>query len=149
MLTLRIDETRVKPFMGKLFSEDAFDVFETRSVSVVHFVNLNIDAALVSSENKAFAGWPMLKPYIYNFIKGKEKPKNIKIVFSLPRGMLADIAPNAAAAFLNMEYKDGEVRFLTATSQKEFSLSKELDILWDEYVKKFFSSRGIEVEIVE
>jgi len=132
--------------MSKLFAQSMFDAFEVRGVSVTHFIKLDADGALTESGGKTFATWARLKPYIYHFIKGDVRPEYIKIVFSAPRGMLDGVAPNAAAAFLNMEYKDDAVRFTTATSQKEFSLSKEQDGLWDKYARKFFLLNGVAVE---
>ena len=143
MLTLSIKEPNVKNFMKILFYDDAFDIFEVRGVSVTHFVKFDVDGALAGGEDKSHASWAELKNYIAHFIKGKTKPKHIKIIFSLPRESLDNVAQNIAAAFLNMEYKDDEIRFLTATSQKEFSLNKEHDVKWDEYAVNFLKRNKV------
>ena len=132
--------------MQKLFTGTMFDVFEVRGITVSHFVRLEIDGAKIDGESRQFIVWTELKPYVANFIKGKEKPKSIKIIFSAPRGTLGEISPGASAAFLNMEYRDGEIRFTSAISQKAFSLGRENDKLWDDYAKNFFMSNGVVYE---
>ena len=143
-----VRQMHVKALMERLFHADSFDFWDVRGVNICHFVTMDIDGAKpgADGQQKTYVTWAALKNYIAQFIKGKEKPRHIKIIFSMPRNMLADISANAAAAFLNMEYENDEVKFLTAASQKEFSLSKELDALWDEYAKKFFINIGIPVE---
>ena len=136
---------RVAFFMNKLFKEDIFDVFEVRSSSIIHLINLEINGELVETPG-SYIPWPELKHYIFHFIKGKIKPKQIKIVFSMPKRKLGEIAPNLAAAFLNMEYSNDEIRFVTATSQQEFSLNKAQDMVWDEFVRDFFAGNEIVVE---
>ena len=146
MLSLVIKEPELKYFMRALMTESAFDDFEVRSLAVAHFVRIEIDGTLTRGETKQFAVWERLRPYILNFIKGKEKPAHIKIVFSMPREKLSEIIPNAAAAFLNMEYKDNEVRFTTATSQREFSLNKNQDAAWDDHIRAFLAEKGFKTE---
>ena len=150
MLTVYIKNDCTGRLMSQLFKENLFDTFEIRSVSVSHFVKFDIDGTLLRKEpgtdGRRFALWAELKPYIFSFIKGKIKPKQIKIVFSMPRDSLRAIAPNAATAFINMEYENDEIRFVTATSQREFSLNKENDIIWDKYISDFFTRNGIDIE---
>jgi|GEM_PF-156288 len=164
MLNLFVSGTNVKHLMNLLLKGEAFDFFETRSVSVAGFVRLDIDGAngatdaAVANGSAAANGadgvnganntagyvtWSELRPYIAGFIKGRPRPAHIKAVFSAPKNLLAEIAPNYAAAFLNMEYKDGEVRFLTATSQKVFTLDKNRDKNWDEFARGFFARNGV------
>ena len=155
MLNLFVSGTNVKHLMNLLLKGEAFDFFETRSVSVTGFVRLDIDGATAANGAADAAGangadntagyvtWSELRPYIAGFIKGRPRPAHIKAVFSAPKNLLAEIAPNYAAAFLNMEYKDGEVRFLTATSQKVFTLDKNRDKNWDEFARGFFARNGV------
>jgi len=134
--------------MQKLLKTAAFDIFEIKNLSVTHFIQFDIDGALLKegAGEKQYAAWQELKPYVLFFIKGNTKPKKIKIVFSIPKENLQKNIPGLAAAFLNMEYENDEVRFITAVSQKEFSLSKEANMLWDEFIQNFFLTNEITVE---
>jgi len=140
-----VRQPEIKTLMHALFYSGAFDMYEVRSVSVSHFVTMEIDGRTQGGdrERAGYISWAELKRYIIHFIKGKEKPKQIKIVFSMPRALLDAISAGSAAAFLNMEYEGEEIRFTTATSQKSFSLDKDQDMLWDEYAKDFLKLNGI------
>ena len=148
MLTVSIDEQDVKGFMNILFKESPFDGFEVRELSIVAFCELKIIGALSKTvkarnpetQNRAFALWSEVKPYAFNFIKGGVKPEGIKIIFSGAKTLLDEISPNAAAVFINMFYDAESVRFTAGVSQKEFSLNKDLDIKWEEYVTEFFKT---------
>ena len=148
MLTYSITEEMLKSFMNDLFLKPVFDVFEVRSVKVRHAVTFEIDGALAgdpadSAKTEGYAAWGAVKPHVTSFIKGSAKPAYIKIVFSVPRDMLANILPDAAAAFINIEYSNGAARMTTATNRKEFSLDKETDRAWDTYAREFFISNGV------
>ena len=150
MVAFFIREPHVRPFMHKLFNGAMFDMYEARSVSVTHFIKLDADGAYTVKNTDgggaSYASWSELKPYIFYFIKGKIKPSHIKIVFSCPASLLASVSPEAAAAFINFEYAENEVRLLTATSRREFSLNKEHDALWDEYARGFLRANEIAFE---
>ncbi|MDR1687153.1 MAG: DUF5721 family protein [Clostridiales bacterium] len=153
MLAFNVPETGVKDFMNKLFKESAFDDFEIRDACVTSFVKFEISGGLSKeallaqpdASRRYYANWAELKPYVFGFVKGKTKPENIRLVFSGGEILVKSIHENAAAVFLNMNYENGEIRFTTATSQKEFALNKELDARWEEYIEHFFSSLDINV----
>jgi len=140
MLSLSINEAHVKGFMRLLFKETVFDALEMRSVIITSFARLEI-----TSEHGVL--WQEVKPYVFDFIKGRPRPDIIKIVFSKSGDACKQIHPNARALFLNMNYEAGVLRFTTATSQKEFSLNKDLDQKWETYIEDFFKSLGLPFEI--
>lgn len=154
MLAFYLEEPDIKIFMNNLLRGTSFDDFEIRNVVVSSFVRFEISGMLsketISSaqENnkRYFATWSELKPYVFGFIKGKTKPESIKIVFAGGTDLVKSIHPNAAAVFLNMNYENDSLHFTTATSQKEFSLNKELDLKWEDYINNFFSKIKIPVK---
>jgi len=131
--------------MDMLFSGNAFDLFEVRGVFINHIFKTEIDGAAPNAADgsKNFMTWAELKKYVVFIIKGKDKPKYIKIIFAAPRELLNNLSGNAAAAFINMEYENDEIKFLTAAGQKEFSMDKGLDQAWDEYARGFFKTNNI------
>ena len=149
MRAFTVKQPDVKPLMNVLFNETAFDAFEVRGVTINHLFKTEIDGVKQNvPENgaKCFASWAELKKYVMFIIKGKDKPKYMKIIFSAPRELLANLSANAAAAFLNMEYENDGIRFLAAFSQKEFSLDRGPEQVWDEYARNFFKVNNISVD---
>jgi len=126
MLALEMEQTIVKGFMGKLLREEIFDTFEARTVEIVAATRITIEG---------ITAWAELRPMVYEIIKLSPKPKHMKIIFSHRDAQ--EIHINAAALFLNMVYENDSVTFTTASAQKEFALDKSIDIVWDEWIRKF------------
>lgn len=154
MLAFYLEEPEIKIFMNKLLRENSFDDFEIREAIVSSFVRFEISGMLSKeaissapeSNKRYYATWSELKPYIFSFIKGKTKPESIKIVFAGGADLMKNIHPNAAAVFLNMNYENNSLHFTAATSQKEFSLNKDLDLKWEDYINNFFTKINIPVK---
>ena len=126
-----MDNSAVKSFMGKILREDIFDAFEVRTVEISVAANITIEAP-------APTPWRDLRPMLFEIIKLSGKPKQMKIVLSRPNP--EDVHENAAALFLNMIYENDGITFTTATSQKQFALNKDIDILWDDRIRGFFKN---------
>ena len=141
----------VKLFMNKLLRDDAFDFFETRTVEIETFVkfeiigNLNKDFIENVEDESFFCGWGKIRHYVFELVKGKIKPKSMKIVISAPDSLTEKISDNAAALFLNFIFENDKVICTTGTAQKNFSMDRKEDIEWERYIKEFFSNIGIAV----
>lgn len=142
MKTYKIEKNDIKAFMGKLFVQEVFDNFEVRAVEINSFAKFQIEANLTKSEEDTIF-WDKLKPYAFNIIKGSVLPKQIKIVFGLKKEDMEILSPNFSSCFLNMNYENDEVLFTTGTSSKVFSLNREEDVLFEEYIKNFFELHQI------
>lgn len=153
MLAFSIPKDEIKIFMQKLLKEDTFDKLEVRSLELETIVkydilgNINKDY-LEENEERYFVKWKELKPFIHQLIKGEKKPAYIKIVFSLEESAVSNLCENAKAMFLNINYSNDEIICTTGTSQKNFSLSKMEDKIWEETILKFFKKNNINI-IVE
>lgn len=153
MLVFSIENEEVKIFMQKLLREDTFDKLEVRNITLETIVkyeilgNINKDYLSDEQKNRNFITWRELKPYIVSLIKGKFKPKLFKIIFSLDENTLSLICDNANAMFLNISYQNNNIICTTGTSQKNFSLDKKEDIIWEEIIIKFFKKNGIAINI--
>ncbi len=142
MKTFKILKEDVKGFMPKLLVQNTFDSFEVRQCEVHTFAKFEISANLTKSEEDVLT-WEKLKPYVYNIIKGNVLPKTIKVVFNVSKEALGEINENLSSGFLNLIYENGEIIFTTGTSTKTFTLNKEYDVFFEEYIEKFFRSAGI------
>ena len=154
MQAFKISDINIKFFMGKLLKENTFDNFEVRGIEVCSFTKFEINGILADDERNEdsknnFCKWEILKPYIFQIIKGNAKPKSIKIIFSMPIDQLTEIHSNASALFLNMLFVNDEVIFTIATSQKNFTLDKSVDNSWNDYIVKFLNKNEIPISFVE
>ena len=138
MKAFSIQEPDIKEFMHHLFTHDTFINFEVRGVVVHSFTYFEISG---ETEGGAYCSCGQLRPYVRNIIKGKEKPRTMKII--LARGNPESLHPNASALFLNIMYEGDKINFTTACSQKKFELNKEVDIEWDRWAAAFFEEKGI------
>ena len=142
----------VKSFMNKILRERDFDDFELRNVEIQSFAKFDIDGKINKEFNEEgqedvfFCKWAKIKPYVFDFVKGKIKPSYMKFVISAPKELLEKVSENAAALFLNFVFEKDMVICTTGTAQKNFELNKDLDLAWEEYVKSFFKEIGIAVQ---
>ncbi len=153
MQAFNIPEPDVKSFMNRLLKESLFDGFEVRGVEVFGITRFSLSGALDNSfveanesgNDRAFCLWSELRPYVFQIIKGGKRPKAIRLIFSLDSVKAQSLHENAAALFLNIAYEGNSITCTTATSQKNFSLDKSMDMLWDENVINFFRENQIAV----
>ena len=173
MLAFSIQGPYVKDFMQHLFSHDTFCGFEVRGITLHSFTYFEISGESINSEetinssehdnlgegingegNKGksvYYSWEELRPYVRHILKGREKPRAMKLVFA--RAGPGELHPNAAALFMNMSYESNgamgdKLSCTTATSQRQFDLDRSVDKLWDGWVLEFFKSKGIVAELV-
>ena len=166
MIVLTIKDDDVKVFMSKLIKEDIFDGFEVRGIDIETFTNFHIDGVYNKkffcngSETEtqeestevskvSFCSWKDLKGYVFSLIKGANKPLGMKFIFSVKDEELENYHQNAKSLFLNIIFEKDLVRCISGSSQKNFSLDKSLDLVWDDYISEFLENNGIGFSIEE
>jgi len=144
MRVFTIQGANVKDFMQNLFSLETFYQFEVRGVVLHSFTYFEISG---EKPEGGYCSWAELMPYVRGIIKGREKPRMIKLVFakSEPESLIS----NAASLFINLTYESttdegDKITATTATSQRNFDLNRTVDNEWDEWVKVFFQEKGIQ-----
>ncbi len=159
MYVFYIRDGEVKNFMNKILREQYFDDFDLRNVEIQSFAKFDIDGKADKNfmtdesledndiDKVFFCKWGRIRPYVFEFVKGKVKPSYMKFVISASRELLESVSDNAAALFLNFVFEKDRVVCTTGTAQKNFSLDKKLDIAWEEYVKGLF--RDIQIAVCE
>jgi len=162
MLSFSIEGDHVKDFMQHLFTHGTFCSFEARGIVVHSFTCFHISGEKVVSANDnsrspdahtepdsqaepnrhpGHCTWEEIRPYVRHIIKGKEKPRAMKIIFA--HSSPETLHPSAAALFINVTYEGGSLSCTTASSQKQFALDKAVDMEWDSWVQNFFTREGI------
>ena len=99
-------------------------------------------------ENKPqrkFCTWEEIRPFIFSVIKGSKLPKHMKIVLSAPDELRNNLCENASALFINVNYENNVLTLITGYSLKTFSLNKDHEIIWDNYVEEFIKENNISV----
>lgn len=165
MIALQI--TELKPFMSRLFLEDAFDGFLLSEALFVTFNTFRIEGTFQKEffsaeererqhmEEQAFSFWRQVRPFCLELIRGKRTPLEFKIVFRLSpantekllyQAQLPLSGGDVDGLFLNLHYRQGVMHCTTGTSLRLFTLDRSLDRVWDEMVKKFFAGLGLSFE---
>lgn len=153
MLAFYCDGDDIKKFMALVLNGDAFDRLQLRSGEVMTRVNFTIDGRLNKEYDgiegeRAYCLWGEVRHNVFDLVKGKKLPKHIKLVFALDDAAVENLHPNAKAAFINMVFENGKITFTTGTAQKNFSMDKSLDEVWEGKVKLMFQKLGIAVNML-
>ena len=168
MLALKITDT--KNFMTKLLAQDTFDTFLFSEGSVTTFTTFSIDgtwhpdyfgeneqAGRAAGTNdpvraKQPLTWRLVRPVIYDIIKGRHTPINMRIILKLADYNVEHLLTGAGLSvpkeevtglFLNLTYVKEAVTATTGTSMKVFTLDRSVDRVWDDMVRRFLETRGI------
>lgn len=154
MIALRILD--VREFMSKLLVKGAFDGFLLSEAELLcgcaYVINGRRNKEWYSNEELSELPEPDYmqfleqRPFLYQLIKGKKTPQSMKIVLLLSGenvkkllegiGRLAE-ADSIEGLFLNIRYEKGEVKLVTGSSFKVFTLDKTIEREWDDSLKRF------------
>lgn len=157
--------TEVKPFMAKLLMNTVFDAFILREMELQTFTGFTVTGQLNEGffskeeleergENRSVT-WSEVKPIAFSMIKGNKTPLSLKIIFQLPANQCGDMLnrlggrlrlEEVGGLYLNIRYEKGELRIITGTAIKVFSLDKTLEQEWDAQVRGMLREQGITFE---
>lgn len=153
----------VKKFMEKLFIGPMFDDFLLVSATIKVSITWNLDGDInkdyYSTDELELLGerkyiqWSDIKLSVFNIIKGKKTPSNMKIVFLLSDEDLATFtqqfgatSTNISGLFLNIRYDNAGLTLITGTAQKSFSLDKSIEQEWDLNTKNILRQNELAFE---
>ncbi len=165
MISLNLPE--VKTFMAKLLMSTTFDAFLLKEMELQTFTGFNITGQFNDiffskeeleerGENK-FILWSEVKQIALAMIKGNKTPLSLKIVFQLPKVQCETLVTSlggrlrfeeVGGLYLNVRFEKGELRIITGTAIKTFTLDKTLEQEWDKSVKGMLKEQGIIFEEV-
>jgi len=160
MTVLEIND--VKGFMAKLLASDTFDDYYILEAVITKANTFSIDGRLneeyladmaVAESGEVAAGsrfqtWGNVRSFCYELVKGKTLPVYMKVVLQLSdpgtERLLADAGvalrfEDVTGLYLNITYDRKELRVVTGTSLKTFTMDKSLEREWDEAAGKIMA----------
>lgn len=163
MISLNLPE--VKTFMAKLLANTTFDSFLLREMELMTFTGFTItgqfNEAFFTKEELEERGenrsilWSEVRQIAYSMIKGSKTPLSLKIVFQLPEEPCVQLIDSfggrlrkeeVGGLYLNVRFEKGELRIITGTAIKAFTLDKTLEQEWDKLVRNILKEQGIVFE---
>lgn len=170
MIALSI--TDVKGFMKQLLTMECFDNFLVLETLIATATTFTIDGRLnqeflEDSENGEvketdsirdnLQTWGMVRPICFELIKGKKLPLYFKAVLQLSGDNTSRFLNSINTSFsrndvsglyMNISFDRKELRIVTGTSVRTFSMDKSLEQEWDSMVKRFLTKNNIEFDIL-
>ena len=160
MISLNL--TSQKTFISHLLLKDTFDNFQFIEGEIVTFNKFMIDGFIQKKfyeETETlpeFSYWKNVRDYCFSIIKGKQTPLSFRFIFRLsPQNTerlltqnQLDFQPDdVQGLYLNISFDSNELKCITGTSLKLFSMDKSLEKAWDGMVQKFFEQKEIPFDI--
>jgi len=163
MISLNL--TEVKTFMTKLLMNNTFDSFLLKEMELQTFTGFQItgqfNEQFFSKEELEERGvnrhvlWSEVRQIVYSMIKGSKTPLSLKIIFQLPADQCGNMLDSfggklrledVGGLYLNVRFEKGELRMITGTAIKTFTLDKTLEQEWDKSVRNLLKEQGISFE---
>lgn len=182
MIALKILDLR--KFMSAFLIRDLFNEYSLIEAQVRTFCTYSIDGrlerAFFETEHAAgtvspdtsvakasaaqdapgsveYVRWNMVKPHVYNLIRGKRTPLSFKFVFFYPPEKLASFLTTAGlrsdagdvyGLCVNLRYDGAGLVLTTGISRKGFTLDRSVDEVWDAAVRGLLTGQDIGFEAV-
>ena len=166
MIAIRV--LKQKNFMAKLLTTGLFDEYLVEDITIDSYNTFTIDGRIhkefykdAERETEAipseeFSRWEKLRPICLELIKGKQTPLSFKFILRLNDAQKtklfdsieSDISKDQADFGINIKFSNGEVVITTGVSYNIFTLDKEAEKAWDNFVPSFLESNGIETDIL-
>ena len=166
MISITLD---TKKCMSELLLRETFDTFLFIEGEITTFNTFSIDGYIhpefygsEAQESQAepvtasgYSTWDQVREFCFSIIRGKRTPLDFKLIFSLPeqriRGLIdekkLDFQPESVQGlYLNFRYDGTKLTCTTGTSLHIFTLDKSLEHGFDQWVREFFTGKGIEWE---
>ncbi|MFR5337316.1 MAG: DUF5721 family protein, partial [Blautia producta] len=167
MLALAL--TNKKDFMNKFLKTEIFDHFLLQEGIVVSFASYVIDGTITKgfyTDTEAeelgiktfhFLPFSMLRPRIFDLIKGKKAPSSFKFILMLsPENQKRTMErigssytpADISAMSMNIKFQNQMLTLTTGISYRIFSTDKTLEPEWDKFVRQFLSQHDISFEVL-
>ena len=136
----------VKPFMAQLLLQETFDKFCVSVVEIRTIVPITIKGTMshdwLSPEDAEkykeleYIPWKLLRPVVFELIKGKQTPDFLKIQFVY-------YSENGDCGGLRVQFEAGTLTCLSTYTPAEFSLDRNAETFWDENCQAFLKKHEI------
>ena len=151
MLALTLSS--LKDATSHLFTQSTFDCFDVLTVTISSYITFSMDGHL----NTAFfedsedldahrpdklCSWKRLRPICFSIIKGKQPPVSFQITLFLDRDKAASLFSDDLLSqnqdidgfTLHLSYRNRTLTLSTGTVFARFSLDRDSERLWDQYI---------------
>lgn len=136
----------VKPFMAQLLLQETFDKFCVSVAEIRTIVPITIKGTMshdwLSPEDVEkykeleYIPWKLLRPVVFELIKGKQTPDFLKIQFVY-------YSENGDCGGLRVQFEAGTLTCLSTYTPAEFSLDRNAEMFWDENCQAFLKKHEI------
>ncbi len=160
MVALKMED--LKACTSQLFVGNTFDQWLLREASIVTFNSFTIDGhirqgyyteqELEENQIEDLSVWRVLRPFCFSLIKGKKLPGSFQITLQYPPRDVAEFLKCADLEFtvdqinglyLNFRYEDHQLYGVTGTSLNIFSLDRQIEYEWDEFIRLYLKDRNL------
>ena len=172
MIALQIEH--IGGFMNQLLLKETFDRFLVSEAQITTFTTFTIDGqshpefyeddasaddgrATADSEaqrhREALVRWKEIRSFCVQILKGRRLPLSFRFVFQLSSGQIRRFLEknglnydpeDVLGLFLNIQYRNHTLTVTTGSSLRIFTLDHTLDQAWDQYVRNFFNTCGLD-----
>ncbi len=161
----------IKDFMNHLFVRDSFDWMDLVEVVIVKDYMLTIEGKRqlpyerkqeegadpgekAEKKEAEYLSYREMRPLLLTHIRGKETPQLIRMTLALSAEKFAGMTGNAFEAdrsqidrfLLNIRFGSQGLSLVTGVSYRSFSMEKEAEKRWDQYLKLFLTKKEIDFE---
>ena len=136
----------VKPFMAQLLLQETFHKFCVSVAEIRTIVPITIKGTMshdwLSPEDAEkykeleYIPWKLLRPVVFELIKGKQTPDFLKIQFVY-------YSENGDCGGLRVQFEAGTLTCLSTYTPAEFSLDRNAETFWDENCQAFLKKHEI------
>ena len=136
----------VKPFMAQLLLQETFDKFCVSVAEIRTIAPITIKGTMshdwLSPEDAEkykeleYIPWKLLRPVVFELIKGKQTPDFLKIQFVY-------YSENGDCGGLRVQFEAGTLTCLSTYTPAEFSLDRNAETFWDENCQAFLKKHEI------
>ena len=154
----------IKPFMQLLFMSNTLDRYEFVSAVIRTNMTYNLDGHInrdfftedeltqMQIGNSPYLSWQIVKERVFQLIKGKKTPSQLKVVLKLsPADSLSLLESTHSALtdsdidgiFINILFQDGKLTVVCGISYRIFTMEKNLENEFTTHILSSFKSASI------
>ena len=150
MKYFRISE--VKEFMNLLLTKETFDDFLLVSASAQGRGSLTLDGRMGGDEGGTYLNYGSFRSVLFEYIKGKELPKSVKVILELSRENCERLFPGkfleGDSASITVYFREDGLFAVAGFAGKTFSLDRSKEQDWENYVLEYLKDLGFTPELL-
>ncbi|GHU62678.1 hypothetical protein FACS189418_4510 [Clostridia bacterium] len=146
---------QIKTFTKDLFLQENFDFFLLCEAKIHTYFSCFLDGHIlkeyyteeeyINLGQPKLCTWKKLRPFCFSLIKGKKLPQKFQIVLQFPPQFWGKLfaestnTQNLSGLYLTIRYEQEQLYCQSGISLLSFSLDRDLENTWDNYIQKFLN----------